>query len=122
VLVQHLPGLFRRGNELLDVFPGHRVVQGVGGGHGADENEHDQAHALLAVVGPMTEADTGAGKNEQRADRPRWRRVALGSFVKGGILDRPLGEQEKRSRQHKPEDRGDEQDFEDLGGLLPVNA
>jgi hypothetical protein len=41
------------------------VVERVGGGDGADEDEHDEAHALLAVVGAVEEADAGAGEDQQ---------------------------------------------------------
>ena len=44
---------------------GDGVVERVGGGHGADENEHDEAHAFLPVVGAVGEADAGAGEDEQ---------------------------------------------------------
>ena len=98
------------------------VVERVGRGHRADEDEHDQAHALLAVVGAVEEADAGAGENQQRADGPRRRRVVLGRLVEGRIFDEPLGKQEQQRGRANPTMRRNEQDLEDLGGLLPVHA
>ena len=49
VMVERLRGQVRYGNEVLRVARGHRVVQRVGGGHGADQDQHDEAHALLTV-------------------------------------------------------------------------
>jgi hypothetical protein len=61
------------GDEILRVFVGDGVVERVGGGHGADQDEHDQAHAFLSVVGAVEEADAGAGEDEQAADVERRR-------------------------------------------------
>ena len=69
---------------------GDGVVERVGGGNGADEDEHDQAHALLSVVGAVEEADAGAGEHQQRADGPRWRLLVLGRLVERRVLDEPL--------------------------------
>ena len=38
------------------------MVQRVSAGHGADEDEHDEAHAFLAVV--RTVEETGNGRHE----------------------------------------------------------
>ena len=57
------------------------VVQRVGCRHGSDEDEHDEAHALLAVVGSVEEADAGAGEHHQRANGERRRGVVFGGFV-----------------------------------------
>ncbi len=46
--------------ELLYLALGQSAVERIGGRHGADEDEHDQAHALLAIIRPMEEADQGA--------------------------------------------------------------
>ena len=74
-----MAGLLGGGDEVLHVAGGDGVVQRVGRGHGADEDEHDEAHALLPVVGAVEEADAGAGEHQQRADGPRRRRVVLGA-------------------------------------------
>ena len=61
------------------------VVERVGGGDGADQDQHDQPHALLPVVGAVEEADAGAGEHHQRANGPRRRLIVLGRFVERGV-------------------------------------
>ncbi len=56
---------------------GHGAVQRIGGGRRADQDQHDQAHALLAVVAAVGEGDAGAGQDQQAADPQRRRRVGL---------------------------------------------
>ena len=90
--VENVAGLFRGGNEGLNFQGADSMVQRIGRGNCADEDEHDQAHALLAIVRTVKEADTGTGKNKQSPDGPRWRRVAFRSFVKRRILDEALGQ------------------------------
>ena len=81
--VENAAGLLGGGDELLNIVGGDGVVERVSGGHGADEDQHDQAHALLAVVGAVEEADAGAGEHQQGANGPRRRLFVLGSLVKG---------------------------------------
>ena len=50
--------------KILGLSWGDGVVQRVGRGHGTDEDEHDQAHAFLAVVRTVKEADSGAGEHQ----------------------------------------------------------
>ena len=63
-------------DEGLDLARGHRAVQRIGGRHGADQDQHDQAHALLAVVRAVEEADQRAGEDQDAADPQRRRLVA----------------------------------------------
>ncbi len=108
--------------EGLDLGGGDGVVERVGGGDGADEDEHDEAHALLAVVGAVEVADTAAGADEQQADVERRRRGAFGGFVEAGILGEQLEEKEEQGRHGKADDRREQESFEDLGDLLPFDA
>ena len=78
------------------------MVESVGGGNGADEDEHDEAHALLAVVGAVGEADAGAGEDEQGANPEGRRRGAFGRFVEPGIVSDELEEEEEDGSQPKP--------------------
>ena len=79
----------RDGGEVLHLAGADGVVEGVGRGHGADEDEHDETHALLAVIRAVTEADAGAGEDQQAADPERRGRVAFGAPCKEpGILIR----------------------------------
>ena len=73
------------GGEGLDLVGADGVVERVGGGDGADEDEHDEAHALLSVVGAVAVADAAAGEDQQETDVERRRRGALGGLVEAGI-------------------------------------
>ena len=50
VPVENLSRLHGSGDEALHLRRACIVVQRVGGGHGADKDQHDEAHALLPVV------------------------------------------------------------------------
>ena len=58
------------------------MVQRIGSRYGPDKDEHDEAHALLAVIGAVAEADAGAGEHQQGADEEWWRLFAFGSDSK----------------------------------------
>lgn len=45
---------------------GQRAVQRIGGGRATDQDQHDEAHALLPVIAAMREADRRAGEDQQR--------------------------------------------------------
>src|ERR1700727_2754565 len=62
---------------------GHRSIECVSGWRHADQDKHDQAHALLSVVAAVKERYTGAGENEESADRPWWRLLAFRRRVQG---------------------------------------
>ena len=62
-----------------------REVERVGRRHDADQDQHDQAHALLAVVRAVGEAHAGAGQDQQAADPERRRRLAFGRLVERRI-------------------------------------
>ncbi len=86
----YLGRLFGYGDEILDLAVADRVIQGVRGGHRADQDQHDESHALLTVVRAVEEAHTGAGQHQQAAN-PKWRRcVALGRLEEPRILDHEL--------------------------------
>ena len=57
------------------------MVEGVRRGDSTDQNQHDQPHALLPVVGPMQKAYARAGEDEQGANPERRWLSALGRFV-----------------------------------------
>ena len=66
------------------------MVESVGRGDGADEDEHDEAHALLPVVGAVEEADAGAGEHHESANGKRRRLIVLGRFVERGEPEKLL--------------------------------
>ena len=76
------------------------AVERVGRRHGADQDQHDQAHALLAVVRAVGEAHAGAGQDQHAADPDRRRLVALGRGIQRGVLDHQL-EQSNRPRRRR---------------------
>ncbi|MNE31782.1 hypothetical protein D3C80_1253650 [compost metagenome] len=84
--LQSLLGYLGDGGELHGLAFGHRAIEGVGHGQGADQNQHDQAHAFLAIVGAVGKGHTGAGEDQDGADPPGRRRFALGSLVQGAVL------------------------------------
>ena len=63
--VERLRGVHRAVEERLNVAVRHGAVQRIGRRHDADQDQHDQAHALLAVVRAVREADAGAGEDQQ---------------------------------------------------------
>ena len=84
-MVEHVGGFCGDGNEVLSLLKIDGVIDGVRSGNGADEDEHDQAHAFLTVVRAVEETYSRA-REEQQAANPKWRRLgALGSFVEGFI-------------------------------------
>lgn len=87
---------------------GDGVVERVGGGHGADENQHDETHTFLAVVGAVGEADASAGEQEECAN-PEGRRLgAYGSFVEGAIFDDGFHQVEQKEGADETDDGREE--------------
>ena len=121
-LAEDVGGLVGDGDEILRILVGDGVVESVGGGHGADENQHDEAHAFLSVIGAVEEADAGAGEDEEAANVERRRRGAFGSRVKLGIFDKGFGEKQKQSSAAEADDRRKQEGLTDVGGLTPVDA
>ena len=67
------------------------MVQRVSRGHGADEDEHDQTHAFLAVVRTVEETDASAGEHQQAANLERRWRAAFGRLVQLLVLHQDFG-------------------------------
>src|SRR6202020_3342429 len=51
VVIEDAGGLGGNGHEVLSLLRVHGMIHGVGGGNGSDQDEHDQTHSLLAIVG-----------------------------------------------------------------------
>jgi len=90
----HFAGGCRGRDELLHAVRRQSPIEGVGGGHRADQDKHDQAHALLAVVGAVKEAHQGAGEDQNAPNPPRWRLVALRLCIERHIPDHDLQQQQ----------------------------
>ena len=110
------------GYEGLYFLGAHGVVERVGGGDGADEDEHDEAHAFLAVVGTVGVGDAAAGEDKEAADVEGWRGGAFRGLVEAGVAGEELEEEEDERGADEADDGRDEERFEDLGDLLPIDA
>ena len=99
-----------------------RLVEGVGRRHGADQDQHNEAHALLPVIRAMGKADPGTGQDQQAADPQRRRRPSLGRLVQRRIADQQLRQQKEACRQDEPDQRREQQRFDDVERLAPVDA
>ena len=101
------------------------MVERIGRRHRADQDEHDQAHTLLAVVGAVEKADAGAGQYEEPAD-PVWRRRrALWCAVKFGEGQNELrGLQQDRGEDepHQGRERQGAEDIVPCDRLSPIVA
>ncbi len=76
----------------------HGAVQRVRRRHRADENQHDEAHALLPVVGAVRKTHSGAGQHQQCANQQGRRRVAFGFPEQRGHRNERLGDEHEECR------------------------
>jgi hypothetical protein len=115
-------GRLRCGVELGDLAWRQGAVERVGGRHRTDQDQHDQAHALLAIVGAMGIADAGAGEDQEAADPP-WRRlIALRLGIERRDADDETDGEQQERRGGEADQRRQQQRLADLGGLGPVHA
>ncbi len=110
-----------RAENGLDGFSGQAEIDGVDPGQHPDENEHDQAHALLAVIGAMGKTDARAGQEQERADRPRGRLIGRRLLEEGGILDEDFGQQQQRAGDEEPDERRDQQRDDRVLDFAPID-
>ena len=101
------------GNFYLNPWAaGHLVVGGAtrgevereAGREDADQDEHDQPHALLAVVRAMGEADAGAGEDQHRPDPSGGGVSSTGGVQRRAAsrnLSSPRGEQRRPTRSRR---------------------
>ncbi len=109
--------------ELRHLVVRHGAVERVGRRHRADQDQHDQAHALLAVIRAMGEADTGAGEDQQAADPERRRLVALRRLIElGRLAPAPSAPAAAAPRRMKPISGESSSDLPTFGGLAPIDA
>ena len=88
--------------ERLDGAVRHRAVERVGGRHHADQDQHDQPHAFLAVVRAVREADARARQDQDAANPQRRRRGALRLAVESGLLATSLRTRSSSAAAQKP--------------------
>src|SRR5262249_4512488 len=106
--------------ELLDPRIRHGAVQGISGRHATDEDQHDEAHALLPVIRAMGEGHAGASQDHDGAN-PQWRRRgAFGLLIERGIVHEIFqGKKFKSAAAMKPM-MGES--IADIGCLAPIDA
>ncbi|MNI48216.1 hypothetical protein D3C73_1027720 [compost metagenome] len=115
-------GDLRQCRHAGDLFRRHGAVQRVGNRHGPDQDQHDQAHAFLPVVGAMGKGNPGTGEDQQTADPQRRRRIILGGGVQLTIFDEDFQRQQQQGSKHKTDHRGKQQGIAHLNRLAPVNT
>ncbi|MNP24455.1 hypothetical protein D3C76_1172160 [compost metagenome] len=84
---QGLAGYLGHGGKLQGLLTGHGLVQCVGHRQGADQNQHDQAHALLPVVGAVGKGNAGTGEDQYATYPPGGWRAAFRRLVQFLALD-----------------------------------
>ena len=95
----------------------HGAIERVGGGYRADEDQHDEPHAFLAVVAAVEEAHAAAGQDQQAANPQGRRLVALGFLVKRRDFDGRLEYGQQQAGRAEADQRRNEQGLADLGRL-----
>ena len=112
----------RIGQKLSHLARRHAAVERVGRRYRADQDQHDQTHAFLTVVGAMEEAHQGAGQNQDAADPPRRRLIALRLTEQFFVADDEFDGQQKDPSEHKTEDRREQKCLADRDRLVPIDA
>src|SRR6202012_2023850 len=110
------------GGQLLDGSLIGAQVDREGGGQDADQDQHDQAHAFLAVVRAVTEAYASAGEDQQPANPQRRGFVLLGRLIQIFAMDEQFRQQQQKARAGKADQRGNQQGGSHFARLGPVDA
>jgi len=111
----------------LDLISGAVQIQNERAWHDADQDQHDQANAFLAIVGTVHKADRH-GRDHQNQSVPE-RRVLLviqlaallGGLVHLGPRAPPLQADQHQARNHETGDWREHQRGTDIDSLLPVH-
>src|SRR5579871_531550 len=98
------------------------MVQGVCSGNGSDQDEHDQAHSLLPVVGAMKETHASTGEDEQAANVKRRRSIALRGTIELLIFNQSTCGEQQQSGNTQSDHRRQQQRPPDVSGLSPVDT
>ena len=121
-MVQRSGHLRRNHRELLHLAGAHGMVQRIGSGHRAHQDQHHQPHALLAVVGSVRIAHPAAQQNHQAADVERRRRGSLGGLIQPRVPGQQLEQKKHQPRRDKPHQGRDAQRRNHLLHLFPIQA
>ena len=117
--LQHGGGVAPKAHQHRGVWS---AVQRESGRHDADEDQHDQAHALLPIVRTMSKADAGAGRDQHAANPPRRRLARIRFLEQRWIAHDQLQQQQEQGGDHESDDRRDHQRNANFTGLGPVDA
>ena len=99
-----------------------RAVEREGRRYDPDQDQHDQAHALLPVIRSVCKADASAGEDQQGSDPERRGRIAAGGFVEHPVANNRTHDEIEQCGGAKADDRRNQQCHADFLGLAPVNA
>ena len=91
--------------QRLQLTNGAVLLESVSGGKDAHQDEHDETHALLAVIGSVGKAHAGAGEHQQGPDPSRRRVTGIWRCVEAGILDKNSHHDQEEGRQAESDDR-----------------
>ena len=119
---QCLAGYLGDRGKLQGLFIGHGLVQCVSHRQGANQDQHDQAHAFLAVVGAVGKGHPGAGQDQYTANPPWWWCLAFRRLVQRLALDQRAQGQQQQGGTGKAEQWREQQGITDLAGLGPVHT
>ncbi len=100
----------------------HGAIERIGGGRDANQDKHDQPHALLAVIAAVGEGYTGAGQNQQTTNPPGRRRGILRFLIEFGAAHDELHQPQQETRGDETKDGAEQESLAYLGRLVPVNA
>ncbi len=96
-------------------------VQREGRRDDTDQNEDDEAHALLTVVRTVRKAHSRACRNEQSANPARRRCLVLRSLEQRRIAKHPLRDPDEESRDDESNQRRKNERFDRVLHLAPID-
>lgn len=100
----------------------HRTIEVIGRRHQPDHGQHDEADALLSVVGTVGERNAGAGQKQQTAHPRRRRPVTWRRFENASIGYRHRQYLVERKCQAKAENRRYQKRANHARDLLPIDS
>ncbi|MNN18098.1 hypothetical protein D3C81_1313030 [compost metagenome] len=118
---QRLACYLGNSRELQRLFAGHGLVQRVRHRQRADQNQHDQPHAFLAIVGAVGKGHPGAGQDQHTTDPPGWRRLAFRCLVQLFALDQCAQRQQQQRGAGKADQWRKQQGIAHFTCLAPIH-
>ncbi|MNZ76462.1 hypothetical protein D3C78_949670 [compost metagenome] len=119
---QLLLGVAHHGQQVAGLLHRLRAVEGEGQRGGGDQDQHDQADALLPVVGAVGEGHPGAGEDQQSANPPGRRRASFRGAEQRAVANRQAQRQQQQGGAGETHQRREEQCVANLDQLRPGRA